>query len=181
MALTAGNSSGTTASKILYFSLVDQLIQRKWISAVLWENPIKYVWIIHQMYLTVYIRPSHMESSTQFITKFFFRWSTQFSAFEPPNKNPQNSCMSFQWATTLLPSPETTVGNRWAQSLITNFLSFNPPSSIATIQITTSKQDLLVTTSKISHCLLQLKIAKIIKAYIFHLRSAWTSTETSLA
>ena len=125
MALTAGNSSGTTASKILYFSLVDQLMQRKWISAVLWENPIKYVWIIHQMYLTVYIRPSHMESSTQFITKFFFRWSTQFSAFEPPNKNPQNSCMSFQWATTLLPSPETTVGNRWAQSLITNFL-FQP-------------------------------------------------------
>ena len=79
-----------------------------------------------QMYLTVSIGPSHMESSTELIKKFFFRWSPQFSAFEPPNKNPPNRYMSYQRPTTLPLSPETTLGDTSTQSLITNFRSFSP-------------------------------------------------------
>ena len=160
MLALASNLSGTTASKILYSSLVDQL-QRKWISAVLclWESPIKHVSNTHpaQMYLTVSIGPSHMESSTEFIKKFFFRWSPQFSASEPPNKNLPNRDMSFQWLTTLLLSQKTTLGNTWTQSLITNFLRFTLFSSYNWDH---HKQDLLITTNKISHCLLQLQIIK---------------------
>ena len=64
------------------------------------------------MYLTVSIGPSNTESSTEFIKKFFFRWSPEFFAFEPPNKSPPNRYMSFQRRpTTLPPSPETTLGN----------------------------------------------------------------------
>ena len=63
------------------------------------------------MYLTVSIGPSQMESSTEFIKKFFFRWSPQPSAYEPAYKNPSNRYMLFQQPTTLPPSPETTLGN----------------------------------------------------------------------
>ena len=78
------------------------------------------------MYLTVSIGPSHMESSTELIKKFFFQWSPQFSAFEPPNKSPPNRYMSYQRPTTLPLSPETTLGDTSTQSLITNFPSFSP-------------------------------------------------------
>ena len=45
--------------------------------------------IFTQMYLTVSIGPSYMESPTElFLKKLFFRWSLHFFAFETPNKNP---------------------------------------------------------------------------------------------
>ena len=47
------------------------------------------------MNLTVYIGPSNMESSTEFMKKFFLRctirFSPQFSAFDPPDKNPSQT------------------------------------------------------------------------------------------
>ena len=99
------------------------------------------------MYLTVSIGPSQMESPTKlFIKKFFFRWSPHFSAFEPPNKNPPNRYMSFQWPTTFPPSLETSPGDTRTQSLINNFISFNPPQ----YQLNHHKQDLLITAAQAS-------------------------------
>ena len=98
-----------------------------------------------QMYLTVSIGPSQMESPTElFIKKFFFRWSPHFSVLEPPNKNPPNRYMSFQWPTTFPPSLETSPEDTRTQSLITNFISFNPPE----YQSNHHKQDLLITAAQ---------------------------------
>ena len=130
----------TKASKILYSSLVDQLSARKWISAVCEKIQSIMYKILSQIYLTVSMGPSLMQSSVEFLKKFSFRWSPQFSAFDPPNNNPQNRYMSFQRSITLPLSSETALGNTWTQSLITNSLSFNPLQYIvATIEITTSK------------------------------------------
>ena len=45
-------------------------MQKKCISTVLWQNPIKHRPNIHQMYSTVSIGPSHMENSIKFSTPF---------------------------------------------------------------------------------------------------------------
>ena len=47
-------------------------------------------------------------------------------------------------------------GDTWTQSLVTTFLSFNPRQ----YQSNHQKQDLLITTNKISHCLFQLQFIK---------------------
>ena len=91
----------------------------------------KIQWSMHQiltrMYLTVSVRPSHMESPTElFIKKFFFRCYPIFSHLNLPVEIPPNRYISFQRPTTLPLSPKTTPGDTWTQSLITNFLSFNP-------------------------------------------------------
>ena len=98
----------------------------------------------------------------------FFWWSPHFPAFEPPDYNPVKKIhryMQFQWPRTLLPSPETCPRVTWTQSSITNFLSLNPPQ----YESNHHKQDLLITTSKISHCFHQLQITK---PQNFDLRSA---------
>ena len=62
------------------------------------------------------------------------------------------------------PLPETSPGDTWNQSLLTNFLSFNPPQ----YKSNHHKQHSLITTSKNSHCLLQLQIRNSLN---FHLQS----------
>ena len=55
------------------------------------------------MYLTVSIGPSQMESSTEFVKKFFFQWSPlNFVHLNLPTKIPQTcSYILFQRPTTL--------------------------------------------------------------------------------
>ena len=66
----------------------------------------------------------------------------------------------------LPPLPENSPGDTWPQSLVTNFLSFNPPQ----YESNHHKQHLLICKSKISHWLPQILIRKSKK--IFYLRSA---------
>ena len=91
-------------------SLVDGAMQRKCISADFYKTQSNMHQIFTHMYLTVSIGPSHIESRTElFIKKFFVRWSPHFSAFESPNKKPQNRYMLSQLSqrpTTLPPSSE---------------------------------------------------------------------------
>ena len=68
----------TKASKILYSSLVDQLSARKWISAVCEKIQSSMYKILSQIYVTVSMGPSLMQSSIEFLKKFSFRWSPQF-------------------------------------------------------------------------------------------------------
>ena len=56
--------------------------------------------------------------------------------------------------TRLRPPPKKNTGSIWTQSLVTNFLSFNARQ----YQSNHCKQDFLITTNKISHCLLQPQI-----------------------
>ena len=79
--------------------------------------------------------------------------------FEPPNKNPPKQVHVISTAHHPRSSPETSPRDIWTQSLIVNFLSFNPPQYESNHH---PKQDLLI-TSKISHCLLQLQIIKSYK------------------
>ena len=110
--MSAWNLSGTTASKIwialparpAVFKGNEFLQLCEKIQSSLYQ-------IFTQMYLTVSIGPSYMESCTEFKKKYLFRWSPQFYAFEMLNKKPRNSYMSFQWPITLPPSPKTTLGN----------------------------------------------------------------------
>ena len=62
------------------------------------------------------------------------------------------------------PPTETSPEETQTQSFVTNFLSYTPRQ----YESNHRKQDLLITTNKISHSLLQLQIIKVIK---FHLRS----------
>ena len=92
--------------------------------------------------------------------------------------------LSFQYPTTFFvlyatsiphhPPPISKISPRdtWNQSLITNLFSFNP------LQYKSNhcKQNLLISTRKISHCLLQLQLTK---SKEFHLGSAWTSSTES--
>ena len=113
--------------------------------------------IFTQMYLTVSIGPSHMESPTElFIKKFFFQWSPHFSAFEPLNKNYPRQVDAILMAHHPLLIPQRKSKKHQTQSLITNFLSFNHPQ----YKSNHHKPDLLITKSKISHCLLQLQTIK---------------------
>ena len=65
-----------------------------------------------------------------------------------------------------LPISKTSPGDTWPQSLVTNFLSRNPPQ----YKWNHHKQHLLITTIKISHYLPQLQFIKSKKN--FHLKSA---------
>ena len=151
-------------------------MQRKCISAVLWQNPIKHASNIHPNLFNSSYRTVIHRKTDRIIYKeilLSMRWSPHFFAFEPTSqqKSPQTGTYHF----TMLPlSPKTIPEDTWTKSLITNFLSINLPQYESNHQ----KQDLQITTSRISHCLLQLQI---IKSQNFHLTLAWTSTEPSLA
>ena len=83
MASAANNLSGTTVSKIFYLLLVDQLYANEvnFCSSVRKSNQACIKYSPTQMYLTFSIRLPHIDSPTElFIKKFFFRWSTHFSA-----------------------------------------------------------------------------------------------------
>ena len=134
--VTTSNSSGTTASKILYSSLVDQLYAEavNFCSFVRKSNQD----VFNSCYRTV----TGGEFHRIILKKLIFRpWSLSnfLHLCAPPHKNLQSRYMSFKPPTTLPLSPETTLGNKWTQSFITNFLSFNPPQQLPTIQIITSK------------------------------------------
>ena len=63
------------------------------------------------MNLTVEFNPyefksSHMESSTEFIKKFFFSWSPQFSAFEHRTKIHQTGTCHFNGSPPSRHSPK---------------------------------------------------------------------------
>ena len=64
-----------------------------------------------------------MESPTELFIKEIFRWLLHLSAFEPPNENPSKQVYVISTASF----PETTPGDTWTQSLITNFLNVNLP------------------------------------------------------
>ena len=66
--------------------------------------------------------------------------------------------LNFNSPPFLPPIPKTSPGDTWTQSLATHFSDFNPLQ----YESNHHKQDLLITTSKIPHCLLQLQI-KVIK------------------
>ena len=80
--------------------------QRKYISAVLWRNPIRHASNIHPMYLTVSIRKSHMERPTQSCIRKFFFWCDGHSIFLhlnlPLNKNPHFTIMPFYYPAPIL-------------------------------------------------------------------------------
>ena len=86
------------------------------------------------------------------------RWSPHFSAFELPNSSLSKKYMLFHWDLTP-PTHETNLGDTWTQPLVTNFYSFIPHQYESNPQ----KQDLLITTGKISQCLLWLQMVKVIK------------------
>ena len=79
-----------------------------------------------------------------------------FLHLNPLTTIPSKRYMQFQWPRTLLPPPKTSPRVTWTQSSITNFFSLNPPQ----YESNHHKQDLLITTSKTSHCLHQLQITK---------------------
>ena len=85
-------------------------MQRKWISAVLWKNPIKHASNIHpdvfnSFYWAVKYgeshRPSYKEIILSMVTPFFLIWTPQ----------QKSSRQVFQRSITLSPSAETTLGN----------------------------------------------------------------------
>ena len=89
-----------------------------------------------------------------FIKNFFFWWSTIFLHLNLPTKIPSKKYMQFQRPPTLpYSSTETSPGDTWTHSLITNFHSFNHRQYESNYH----KHDLEITTSKVSHCLLQLQ------------------------
>ena len=92
------------------------------------------------------------------VTPLFCVWTCQ-------QKSTQTGASHFNGPPTSLHPPKTIPGNTWTQLLITNFLTFNPPQ----YESNQYKQGLLITTCKISHCLLQLQI---IESQYFHLTSA---------
>ena len=109
-----------------------------------------------------------------FVKNCSFWWSPHFSLFEPPNNNHLKKYIQFH-RPLIIPPPqplETSPGETWTQSFVTNFLSFNSRQ----YESNHHKQDLLLTTSKISHYLLQLYILKVIK-----FRSAITSSTHPLS
>ena len=149
-------------------------MQRKCISAVLWQNPIKHASNIHpnvfnSFYQTVTYGKTHRIIYKEILLSM--RWSPHFSACEltSQQKSPKPGTCYF---TILPPLSKTSPEDTWTWSLITNFLNINPPQ----YESNHHKQDLLATTSKIPHCWLQLQI---IKSQSFHInvnRTAISST-----
>ena len=129
-------------------SIFNFCMQRKCISAVLRQNPIKHASNIHanvfnSFYRTVTHGKTHGIIYEEILLSM--RWSPHFSAFEPTSQ--QKSLQTSTCHFTILPlyskiSPEDT----WTQSLISS-----TPTLLSKSQII---------TSKISHCLLQVKTIK---------------------
>ena len=93
-------------------------------------------------------------SAELFIEIFFFKWSLHFTTFEPTNNNAPKKVYAI--STNPLSPFETSPGDTWTQSLVTNFLNFNPRQ----YESNHHKHNLLITKSKISQCLLQLQTIK---------------------
>ena len=92
--------------------------------------------------------------------KFFIKFSFDGHLIFPhlnPTTIPPKKYMQFQRSHPLPLSPEVSPRDTWTQSLVTYFLSFSPCQH----ESNHKKQDLLITTSKISDCLLQLQIIKL--------------------
>ena len=94
------------------------------------------------------------------VTSFFCMWT---SLLQSPQKG---KCNSNSPVPPPLPIPKTRPGNTWTHPSVTNFLRLNPPQ----YESSHHKQDSLITTSKISHFLLQLQF---MKSYNLHLTSAY--------
>ena len=143
-ALAANNWSGTRASYVfaLLVSCLTAVCKRKCIHSN----------VFNSFHLTVTHVVTHRIIYKEILS---MRWSPHFSAFEPTSqqKFPQTGTCHF---TILPPSSKTSPEDTRTQSLITNFLSINPPH----YESNHHKQDLLITTSKIFHCLLQFQIIK---------------------
>ena len=118
-------------------------MQRKCISAVLWQNPMKHASNIHPNVLSFWQTVTHGELHRIIYKEFFFFLNgyTIFLHLNLPTEIPPNRYMPFQQPTTLPPSPETNPGDTWIQSLISNFFSFNPPQ----YESNHHKQNLLIT------------------------------------
>ena len=100
---------------------------------------------------------SRIRASTELFMKNFLFWSSpSFSHLNLPTTSSPN-------LGPLLPEPSQ--GYSWPQSSVTNFFSFITPQ----YESNHHKQDLLITTSMVSHCFSQLQIRK---SSNFHLRSA---------
>ena len=88
-------------------------------------------------------------STGLFIKTLFFWWSLHFFAFVLPKYNPPKK--QFQRHPSLC---RTNPRDTWAQLLEISFLCFNLPQH----ESNHHKQDLLISTSKISHYLFQFQI-----------------------
>ena len=127
-------------------------MQRKCISAVLWQNPIKHESIIHpDVFNSFYRTVTHGEPHRIIYKEILLSMFTPFfSIYLPPYRNPPKTGTYAGTGTISTdhhppPSPlstKTTPIDTWTQSLITNFLSFNPPQ----YESKHHKQDLLTTT-----------------------------------
>ena len=114
-------------------------MQRKWISAVLWENPIKHVLNIHpdvfnSFYWTVTHGEFHRiykEILLSMVTRIFRIWTSQ-------QKSPKQIHVI---STTAYHPPAIPRNNprKHMNPVVNNYFSQFQPSSVATIQITTSK------------------------------------------
>lgn len=122
--MAASSCSGTTASKFSQFLLVDQLYAKEVHLCICDNIQSSMHQIFTDMYLTVSIELSYMESPTElFIRKFLFQWSPHFSAFDSQQKSPQTGTCYFI----------STTRDTWTQSLITSFLNFK---LLSTSQVT---------------------------------------------
>ena len=133
-------------------------------------KPIKHESKIHSnVFNSLYRTVTHEESYRIIYKEILLSMVTQFFRILTSRiRIPPKRCMSFNGPQPFPPHPP---GDTWTQSLITNFLSFNSPQ----YETNHHKQDLLITSSKISDACSKLKSHKI-----FSLRSAWTSTEPPL-
>ena len=100
--------------------------------------------IFTQMYLTVSIGPSHMESPTElFIKKFFFPGSFHFSYLNLPTKIPKTGTCNFNGPPpSLIPRNNS---SKHINPVVSNYFSQFQPSSVSynSKPPQTGKQDLL--------------------------------------
>ena len=151
--MAASSCSGTTASKFSQFLLVDQLYAKE---VHLWQHSIKHASNIHRYVFNSFYRiVIHGESHGIIYKEIPLSVVTPFFGIWLPTKIPPNRYMPFHFNGP--PSLKTRPRDTWTQSLITSFLNFNLPQYESNHH---HKQDLLVTTSKIFDCMLQLQIIK---------------------
>ena len=153
-------------------------MQRRSISAVLWQNPIKRasIFTFLNAFNSFYRTVTHGESQVIIYKEILLSMVTPcyFFAFEPPNKNHPKQVHVISTAHHLPYIPRNKSRGHeqdtWIQLLITNFLNFN----LSQCESNYRRLDLLITTSKISHCSLHFQI---IGLWNIHLRLAWASTK----
>ena len=134
--------------RVCTLSYLTNCIQREFISAVLWQHPIKYTFNI---YPNVFKRIIH-----KFKTFLAMVIPAFFSHLNLPTKTNQNRCMPFEQPDIILPSPET-IQRQMNPEVNIKFTQFQTSSVRTKLP---QARFLLITTSKISHCFLQLQIIK---------------------